>query len=137
MKLANVTETFSVAPQVRPQDMRALADAGYRTVICNRPDGEEPGQPTAAAIGEAADAAGIAFHHIPVSGGVFPPDAVEAFNRVRGEANGKVLAYCRTGTRSIMLDALANTDRSSADVRIERARQAGYDLSAMRERLGE
>lgn len=137
MKLANVTETFAVAPQVQPDDMRELADGGYRTVICNRPDGEEPDQPAVAAMGEAARAVGIAFHHIPVSGGAFPSDAVEAFARVRGDADGKVLAYCRTGTRSITLDALANADRSSADVRIERARLAGYDLSAMRERLGE
>ena len=137
MKLASVSETFAVSPQIRPEEMRDVASAGYRTVICNRPDGEEPGQPSAASMREAAEEAGLVFHHIPVSGGEFPPDAIRAFARVREKADGKVIAYCRTGTRSITLDALANTANETADQRIERARRAGYDLSGLRGRLGE
>ena len=137
MKLAHVSETFAVSPQLEPSDMRGLADAGFRTVICNRPDGEEPSQPTVAAIREAAEAAGLAFHHIPVSGGEFPPVAIKAFAKVREEADGKVLAFCRTGTRSITLDALANVENETADARIERAQCVGYDLSGLRDRLGE
>ena len=106
-------------------------------MICNRPDGEEPGQPAVALIQEAAEAAGLGFHHIPVSGGAFPPDVVEAFAKVREQADGKVLAYCRTGTRSITLDALANIENETADERIKRAERAGYDLSGMRDRLSE
>ena len=136
-KLANVSETFAVSPQLEPSDMRGLADAGFRTVICNRPDSEEPSQPTVAAIREAAEAAGLAFHHIPVSGGEFPPVAIKAFAKVREEADGKVLAFCRTGTRSITLDALANVKKETADDRINRAQRAGYDLSGLRDRLGE
>ena len=126
MKITEVTERFAVAPQVQVADMQDVADAGYRTVICNRPDGAEDG----------ALSAGIAFHHIPVSGGAFPAEAIAAFAKVRREADGKVLAYCRTGTRSITLDTLANIEQLSADARIERARQAGYDLSPLRPRLG-
>ena len=137
MKLAHVSDSFAVSPQLQAGDMRGLADAGFSTVICNRPDGEEPSQPTVASIREAAEAAGLAFHHIPVSGGEFPPLAIEAFARVRAEADGKVLAFCRTGTRSITLDALANSSSEPAEVRIERARRAGYDLSSLRDRLGE
>ena len=137
MKRSDVSDGFCVAPQIQPEDMQALADAGFRTVICNRPDCEEPGQPPVSAVREAAGKAGVAFHHIPVSGGEFPAAAIEAFARVRKEAEGEVLAYCRTGTRSITLDALANTSGESAETRIERARRAGYDLSAMRDRLGE
>nr|WP_301332685.1 TIGR01244 family sulfur transferase [Parerythrobacter lacustris] len=117
--------------------MQELAGAGYRTVICNRPDGEEPGQPTVAAIREAAEAAGLAFHHIPVAGGAFPEPAIRSFADVRAAADGKVLAYCRTGTRSITLDALANVENLGIGERIEAAQRAGYDLSALRERLGE
>ena len=51
------------------------------------------------------EAAGLAFHHIPVPGGEFPPDAIRAFAKVFEKADGKVLAYCRTGTRSITLEA--------------------------------
>jgi uncharacterized protein (TIGR01244 family) len=136
MTIAPVSERFAVAPQLRPEDLPALAEAGYRTLICNRPDGEESCQPDAAEMAAAAETAGIAFHHIPVSGGEFPAAAIEAFGRVRSEAEGKVLAYCRTGTRSITLDALANCDRLGSDALIERARKAGYDLSALRSRLG-
>ena len=136
MRITEVTERFAVAPQVQAADMQAAADAGYSTVICNRPDGEEDGQPTVAELRDAAHSAGIAFHHIPVSGGAFPAEAIAAFARVRREADGKVLAYCRTGTRSITLDTLANVEQLSADARIERARQAGYDLSPLRPRLG-
>ncbi|MCR2835292.1 TIGR01244 family sulfur transferase [Parerythrobacter lacustris] len=137
MTIAIVTESFAVSPQIRPGDMQELAGAGYRTVICNRPDGEEPGQPTVAAIREAAEAAGLAFHHIPVAGGAFPEPAIRSFADVRAAADGKVLAYCRTGTRSITLDALANVENLGIGERIEAAQRAGYDLSALRERLGE
>ena len=137
MKIVSVSEAFAVSPQIQPEDMRDVASAGYRTVMCNRPDGEEPGQPAVASLREAAEAAGLGFHHIPVSGGEFPSDAIEAFARVRSEADGKVLAFCRTGTRSITLDALANIENEPADERIERAKRAGYDLSGLRDRLGE
>ena len=137
MKLAHVSETFAVSPQLEPSDMRRLADAGFGTVICNRPDGEEPGQPTVTAMQEAAEAAGLAFHHIPVSGGEFPPVAIGAFAKVREEAGGKVLDFCRTGTRSITLDALANVEHEPAAERIERAERAGYDLSALRDLIAE
>ena len=137
MKLASVSDTFAVSPQLQAGDLRGLADAGFSTVICNRPDGEELSQPTVASMREAAEAAGLAFHHIPVSGGEFPPVAIKAFAKVREEADGKVLAYCRTGTRSITLDALANVEDETADDRIKRAERAGYDLSGLRDRLGE
>lgn len=137
MKLVEVTDTFTVSPQLQPGDMSELANAGFRTVICNRPDGEEPGQPAAAAMREAAEGAGMAFHHIPVSGGAFPSEALIAFRQVREEADGKVIAFCRTGTRSITLDALANIENLSANERIERAKRAGYDLSGLRDRFGD
>lgn len=132
-----VTKNFAVAPQIHPEDLKDVADAGYGTVICNRPDGEEPDQPTAEAMREAADALGLSFHYIPVSGGAFPAAAIAAFGKVREKSDGKVLAYCRTATRSITLDALANIENSSAEERIERGRRAGYDLSGIRTQIGE
>ena len=137
MKLAYVSGKFAVSPQLAPRDMRGLADAGFKVLICNRQDGEEPNQPAVALMREAAEEAGLAFHHIPVSGGEFPPVAIEAFAKVREETDGKVLAFCRTGTRSITLNALANVENESAAERIERAERAGYDLSGLRDRLGE
>ena len=137
MNFTQVADRFAVAPQLRPEELQAVADAGFDTIICNRPDAEEPGQPPAGTMREAAQAAGLCFHHIPVSGGEFPPSAVAAFAEACEQAEGRVLAYGRTGTRSITLHALANTEELSADERIGRAQRAGYDLSSMRGRLGE
>lgn len=135
MELQKVDETLVVAPQMQPNELAALAEQGFAAVICNRPDGEEQGQPPLDAMRTAAQEAGLAFHHIPVSGGLFPPAAVAAFAAVRRGTRGKVLAYCRTGTRSITLDALANIRGLSAEDRIAHAKAAGYDLSALAERM--
>ena len=101
----------------------------------NRPDGEEAGQPDAAAMRAAATEAGMEFHHIPVSGGAFPDEAIAAFGALRCTAPGKVLAYCRSGTRSITLDALANPEGLDPATLIATAKAAGYDLSALAPRL--
>ena len=137
MDIRKITDEVSVAPQLLPGDMAAAAAQGFRSVICNRPDGEAADQPTFDEVEAAAQAAGLQTRYMPIVSGKVRDEDAEDFGRALMELPGPVLAYCRTGTRSIMLDALANTDRSSADVRIERARRAGYDLSAMRERLGE
>jgi uncharacterized protein (TIGR01244 family) len=119
-----------VAPrQIFPADIAALAAAGIRLVVNNRPDGEEPGQPTSAAIEAAARAAGLDYRHIPIAGG-FPPERVEAMAHALEQ--GPVLAFCRSGTRSTWLWALARSSRG-ADPRalIRRAAEAGYDLSPL------
>lgn len=131
-----VDETFAVAPQLQPAEMQALADAGYKVVMCNRPDGEEPGQPPLADIIAAAETAGLEFHHVPVAGGIFPEEALGEFARIRRESPGPVLAYCRTGTRCMTMETLSNPMGLSIDDRLQRAADAGYDLSALRDHLG-
>jgi len=135
MDIRPVAPGFAVAPQIQPTDMNELAAQGFRTVICNRPDAEEVGQTDAETMRVAAESAGIAFLHIPVSGGDFPADAVDEFRAVRADASDPVLAYCRTGTRSITLEALANPSGLSPFDIIEQARNAGYDLSSIADRL--
>lgn len=135
MELRTVDATLAVAPQMKPEDLAELVAEGFTAVICNRPDGEEPGQPPIDDMRRASQEAGLAFHHIPVEGGVFPPAAVAAFAAIRRGTRGKLLAYCRTGTRSVTLDALANVGGLSADERIAHAKVAGYDLSALAERM--
>ncbi|MBI1404092.1 MAG: TIGR01244 family phosphatase [Porphyrobacter sp.] len=135
MELRPIDATLAVAPQMQPEDLAGLADKGFAAVICNRPDGEEPGQPPLEAMRRAAQEEGLAFHHIPVTGGVYPPAAVAAFAAIRRGTQGKVLAYCRTGTRAATLDALANVRGLSAADRIANAKAAGYDLSPLAERL--
>jgi sulfide:quinone oxidoreductase len=135
MEVHQVDADFAVAPQMRPEELAGLAAAGFAAVICTRPDGEEPGQPPIDAMRDAAQAAGIAFHHVPVAGGDFPPAAVAAFGAIRRGTQGKVLGYCRSGTRAVTLDALANIKGLSTSDRIANAKAAGYDLSALAERL--
>lgn len=135
MELKVIDDTLAVGPQMQPEELAGLAAQGFVAVICNRPDGEEPGQPPLDAMREAAQAAGLAFHHIPVSGGQFPSAAVAAFGAIRRGTPGKVLAYCRTGTRAATLDALANVRALSVPDRLAKAQAAGYDLSALAERM--
>ncbi len=137
MDIRSISPDFAVAPQIRPVDIPALVQQGFSTLICNRPDAEEADQPSITELRNAAEAAGIAFHHIPVAGGEFPGGAVAAFRAVRRGSEGKVLAYCRTGTRSITLETLANPDGLGASERLERAKAAGYDLTGLTDRLAQ
>ena len=131
MDIRRIGPDFSVSPQLQPDDMAALADRGFVAVICNRPDGEEAGQPDVAFMRQAAERAGLAFHHIPVAGGSFPEPAVAAFKAVRRGTEGRTIAYCRTGTRSVTLDALANPHGQDRETLLRSAQAAGYDLAAV------
>lgn len=135
MEIRDVTPSFAVAPQIQPSDAAELAERGFVAVVCNRPDGEEAGQPGVAAMREAAETNGLAFHHIPVAGSQFPEGAVAAFRAIRRGTEGPLLAYCRTGTRSITLDTLANPDDIDPSERLMRAADAGYDLTNLSDQL--
>ncbi|MCX7863607.1 MAG: TIGR01244 family sulfur transferase [Novosphingobium sp.] len=136
MDARRIDDRLTVSHQILPEDVPAIARAGFAAVICNRPDNEEPGQPSAAEIRAAVEAEGLAFHHLPTTSGVFPPEVIEAFREVRRNARGPVFAYCRTGTRCVTIDALANPDGKSEDEIISAAAAAGYDLSPLRGRIG-
>ncbi|MCR5878787.1 TIGR01244 family sulfur transferase [Phenylobacterium sp. J367] len=127
-----VTEDLSVAPQISVADVDEAARQGFRTIINNRPDGEDPAQPSGAEIAAAAEAAGLAYFHVPVTGGP-TPDQVEATNRILDEAPGPVLAFCRSGTRSIVTWSIgqAVSGQRGRDELKALGRGAGYDLSGV------
>lgn len=103
-----LTDAFAVAPQLRPDDMQAVADAGYKSVIINRPDGEGgPEQPASADVIAAARAAGLAVEYQPVVSGAMTADDVARFKQLLSELPAPVLAYCRSGTRCTHLFAAA------------------------------
>jgi uncharacterized protein (TIGR01244 family) len=116
-----------VAPrQLLPAEIAEAAEAGIRTIINNRPDGEEPGQPYGAEIEAAAEAAGLGYRHIPVAGG-FSETQVAAMAEALDA--GPALAFCRSGTRSTYLWALARAGQGRpAESILEAAAGAGYDL---------
>ena len=92
---------LSVAPQLEPSAMAWAAQAGYKSVINNRPDYEEgPAQPTSAAIETAAKAAGLMYAFLPVSPGYQSPEEIASFAHLFATLPKPILAFCRSGTRS-------------------------------------
>ncbi|HEV7386421.1 MAG TPA: TIGR01244 family sulfur transferase [Phenylobacterium sp.] len=128
----HITDDLSVAPQIGVADVAEAARQGFTTIINNRPDGEEPSQPPGAAIEAAAKAAGLAYVHIPVRGAPGPAE-VEAVRQVVDAAEGPVLAFCRSGTRSITTWSIgqAMSGAMSRGDLVSLGRQAGYDLSGV------
>lgn len=128
-----VTSDFAVAGQLNPGDFARAAAAGFKTVVNNRPEGEEAGQPSEAEVKAAAAAAGLTYRSVPFAGAP-PPGAVAATAELLEEAAGPVLAYCRTGRRSItawaMAQALSGERRPNEIIAL--AAKAGYDLEGAR-----
>jgi uncharacterized protein (TIGR01244 family) len=121
-------DQLHVSGQIMPADVETIASAGIGTIINNRPDNEEAGQPTAAEIGEAAEAAGLSYLHLPVAGGISQDEAERMAGALAG-AQGPVLAFCRSGTRSTWLWAMARIfEGADPEALIEQAARAGYDI---------
>jgi len=128
-----VDENITVAPQIAPEDLAAIAEEGFRVVVNNRPDGEEGAQPNSGDIRAAAERAGLRYEFIPVTHAGFSGNQVEAMAEVLRRAEGPVLAFCRSGTRSAHLWALAAaSEGGDPAVLTTRAAAAGYDISAIR-----
>jgi uncharacterized protein (TIGR01244 family) len=130
--IRKVTDDFAVAPQIGLGDVAAAASAGYKLLINNRPDGEAPDQPTSEQMADAAYDAGLAYVHIPVRGGP-TLEQVEALQAALAQTDGPALAFCRSGTRSIVTWALgeARAGKHSREELLGLGAQAGYDLSAV------
>lgn len=124
----------AVAPQIAPDDVPAIKAAGFATIVNNRPDGEEPGQPHGEAIRAAAEAVGLRYVAVPFAGGQLTPQVLAAMAEAMEHA--PVLAFCRSGTRSCNLWALAGALRGQdPGTMVQRAANAGYDLSGLRSSL--
>jgi uncharacterized protein (TIGR01244 family) len=123
-----VTDLFWVSPQISVADVAAAADQGFTLIINNRPEGESPDQTPGAAIEAAARAAGLGYVHVPVVGRPGPGE-VEAVRRAVADAQGRVLAYCRSGARSICTWAIGQTGAVERDALLRQGAAAGYDLS--------
>jgi uncharacterized protein (TIGR01244 family) len=127
----DVTPNFAASPQISLEDVATAANEGFKAIICNRPDGEENGQLSAADIAGACQHHGLTFTHIPVAGGMSQVQ-IDQMAAAIETANGPVLAYCRSGTRSTNLWAMAmaaNGDEPEALVKAVAG--AGYDLSGL------
>ena len=124
---------FLASPQIAPADVARAKDLGVRAIINNRPDGEEPGAPQGADIEAAAREAGLGYAYIPVGHSGFSAAQLDALDHAMAEAGGPVLAYCRSGTRSTFLWALAQARAGNEPERIAaQAATAGYDVGPVR-----
>lgn len=134
--IRTINESVSVAPQITVDDIAAIKAAGFVAIVNNRPDEEEAGQPAGDAIRAAAEAAGLAYVAIPITHAGFSHPQIDAMTQALTAADGPVLAYCRSGTRSCNLWALAEAKAGgdSAEL-VEKAAGAGYDLSGIRPTL--
>lgn len=103
MQAQFLTENFAVSPQISVADLEQAKELGVSTIVCNRPDGETPDQTPAQDIAQAAEAAGMDFHFIPMMGAAFTQKDVDRLREAMSNASGKVLAYCRSGNRSSIL----------------------------------
>jgi uncharacterized protein (TIGR01244 family) len=117
--MRELDEKVLVSGQIRPDEIAALRAEGVTLIVNNRPDGEEPNQPLGVEIEEAAAAAGIDYRSIPIIRGIGPADA-DAMRNAISASRGKVLAFCRSGTRSALAWALAKNDEGMARDEIER-----------------
>jgi len=135
MDIRKINDAVSVAPQIGTDELQAVAQLGFRTVINNRPDGESFDQPPAAAVEAAALAAGLAYHHQPVTSGGLTVDDVLHFRKLLEVSEAPVLAFCRSGTRSANLWALAQAGSCDPDEVIAAAANAGYDIRGLRQIL--
>lgn len=130
-----LTDTLFVAPQIAVADIAQAKALGVTMVVNNRPEGEEPGQTTGAQIEAAARAAGMGYVAVPVTHGGFAPWQLDGMADALAEAgDGKVLAYCRSGTRSTLLWALTRAKAGDdPDALSGMAAAAGYDLAPIRQ----
>ena len=103
MNLRKVSDDYSIAEQIHEDHLPTLAGDGYTDVVCNRPDHEDPGQPSFAELSAAAERHGLRFHHIPIDASGIDPTHEERLTGVLAAAEGKVLAFCKSGMRSLRL----------------------------------
>jgi uncharacterized protein (TIGR01244 family) len=126
--IRQLDEKVMVSGQIAPHEIAGLAEQGITMLVNNRPDGEEPGQPLASEIEEAAAAAGIAYRHVPIMRGIGPADVESMEEALRGAEGGKLLAFCRSGTRSALALALAKRESgASAEEVVQQLNDAGFD----------
>lgn len=135
MDIHRLTPELSVAAQILPMELRALREAGFRSVICNRPDGEGADQPNFEEIALAAEQAGLQARYLPAESGKVSDEQGTAFGGLMAELPKPVLAFCRTGMRSTTMWALSQAGQMPLPQIIERASRAGFDLKGVVRRI--
>ena len=135
MDIKTLSPQVSVSPQITAADVAEITEAGFRAIICNRPDGEGADQPNFDEIEAAASAAGLRVAYVPVTAGMVRDDDVAAFASALAELPRPVLAYCRTGTRSATLWSFHEADKRPMPDILAATKAAGYDMNGVARRI--
>ncbi|MCR9108791.1 TIGR01244 family sulfur transferase [Marivita sp. XM-24bin2] len=135
MDIRQISQRYSVSPQIDPEDAAAIKAAGVTTVICNRPDAEVPPSHQSDTMRVAMEAAGLRFEVLPITHQTMTPDRVAQQAALVDASEGPVLAYCASGTRCSIIWALSQAGQQSADDILDAVAKAGYDLSGLRPTL--
>jgi len=135
MDIRQITPTYAVSPQIHPDDCQIIADAGFKTIICNRPDMEITPDCSAAAVEAAAIAAGLTFVNLPITHQTMNAENVAAHRAAIDATDGAVFAYCASGTRSSIVWSLGQAGDIASDEIISATSQAGYDLRGLHPQL--
>ena len=135
MDIRQITPAFAVSPQIDPADLTQIVAAGFTCIICNRPDDEVPISHQAYAIQIAPEAAGLQFVCIPVTHQGLTRDLIAQQKTAIVNADGPVLAYCASGTRSSIVWSLTQVGDMDTDDIINATNSAGYELGGMRGQL--
>lgn len=130
-----INERISVAPQIRPQDLAEIAQQGFRSVICNRPDGEGADQPVFEEIEAAAMKLGLEARYLPIVAGKVRDEDADDFGKLMEELPKPILAYCRTGTRSATLWSLSQAETLPLADILAQTKAAGYDMAGVVRRI--
>lgn len=130
-----ISDRYHVSPQIDPADVPAIKAAGYTLVICNRPDNEVPPTLQAAAMRSAVESAGLRFEVLPLTHQTMTAENILKQSELVDGAEGPVLAYCASGTRSSVIWALGHAETLGADAVLEATERAGYNLSGLRPTL--
>lgn len=135
MDIRPISKDYAVSPQISPDDMNAIVEAGYTTIIDNRPDHEIPPSLHGEVMRAAAAEVGLEFVILPISHETLNATTIDAQMKAVEAASGPVLAYCASGTRSSILWALGQAGQIEADDILKATADAGYDLSALTPQL--
>jgi sulfide:quinone oxidoreductase len=135
MDIRHLAPELSVSEQIFPNQLAELKEAGFRTVVCNRPDGEGSDQPLFAEIKRAAEAVGIEAHYLPAESGKVTDEQGIAFGKLLETLPKPVLAYCRSGMRSTTMWALSQAGKQSLPHIVETAKKAGFDMKGVIRRI--
>lgn len=124
-----LSDSFTVSPQILPSDVPRLAAMGFKSIINNRPDSEESNQPQSAEVAQAAQEHGLNYFSLPVISGNISADQSNAFAEIFAHAPKPIFAFCRTGTRCSALWLMSSNECDSFEQRLAKTKEMGFDLS--------